>query len=151
MRTFHLTPKKAADLHMAAEPKTEVRSFLATVQYTSTHIKDFAPITEPCERALTKQGNDWQWEKNEVQASNAVKVILAESATTVPKNLQHRIVEFAQEGHQDICKSKALLRTKVWFPTLSRSPISRRPGPELSIDSCGFRSFKIPNRRGREK
>ena len=55
-------PTEVADFHRAAEPKnaSEVRSLLGMAHYTVRHIKDFATITEPL-RALTKQGNDWQW------------------------------------------------------------------------------------------
>ena len=81
----------------------------------------------------------------------------------VPSILQHCVVELAHEGHQGFCKTKALLRTKVWFPgvdtaaeeavkrcipcqanttcretePLSISPLPRGPWPEISIDFCG--------------
>ena len=47
---------------------------------------------------------------------NEVKALLAESSTTVPRTLQYRVVELAHEGHLGTCKTKALLRTKGWFP-----------------------------------
>ena len=33
----------------------------------------------------------------------------------MPRNLQHRAVNLAYEGHQGIVKTKSLLREKVWF------------------------------------
>ena len=33
----------------------------------------------------------------------------------VPKSLQRRTVELAHQGHQGIVKTKALIRSKVWF------------------------------------
>ena len=82
----------------------------------------------------------------------------------VPRNLQHRVVELAHEGHQGICKTKALLCTKVWFPgvdtaaeeavkrcipcqanttrrerePLSMSPLPRGPWSEINIDFSGL-------------
>jgi hypothetical protein len=36
----------------------------------------------------------------------------------IPKSLQSRTLTIAHEGHQGIAKTKALLRTKVWWPGL---------------------------------
>ena len=43
-------------------------------------------------------------------------LVMRDYRIVVPRTLQHRVVELAHEGHQGICKTKALLRTKVWFP-----------------------------------
>ena len=90
-------------------------------------------------------------------------LVMRDYRIVVPRTLQHRVVELAHEGHQGICKTKALLRTKVWFPCvdtaaeeavkrcipcqanatrretepLSMSPLPRGPWSEISIDLCG--------------
>ena len=81
----------------------------------------------------------------------------------VPRTLQNRLVELAHEGHQGICKIKALLRATVRFPDvdtaaeeamkrcipcqanttrrdtepLTMSPLPRGMSSEISIDCCG--------------
>lgn len=35
----------------------------------------------------------------------------------IPETLQQRVIDLAHTGHQGIAKTKALLRTKVWFPS----------------------------------
>ena len=43
-------------------------------------------------------------------------VVLRGTRLVLPRNLQHRAVNLAHEGHQGIVKTKSLLREKVWFP-----------------------------------
>jgi transposase InsO family protein len=90
-------------------------------------------------------------------------VVLRDHKIIVPASLQKRVVDLAHEGHQGISKTKANIRTKVWFPGLDqaveaavRSCIPRQanstrmereglhmselpPGPwvNLSVDFCG--------------
>jgi transposase InsO family protein len=43
-------------------------------------------------------------------------VLLRGNRIIVPKNLRLRTVRLAHQGHQGIVKTKALIRSKVWFP-----------------------------------
>ena len=43
-------------------------------------------------------------------------IILRGSRIVIPTLLQVRVVELAHGGHQGIVKTKALIRSKVWFP-----------------------------------
>ena len=43
-------------------------------------------------------------------------IILRGSRIVIPTLLQARVVELAHGGHQGIVKTKALIRSKVWFP-----------------------------------
>ena len=43
-------------------------------------------------------------------------LILRQQRLVLPKSLQEKAVEIAHEGHLGITKTKALMRTKVWFP-----------------------------------
>lgn len=45
-------------------------------------------------------------------------VLLRGNRIVVPHVLQRTLVDAAHEGHQGIVKTKALLRTKVWFPSM---------------------------------
>jgi len=97
------------------------------------------------------------------ELSSADGIILRQSRLVIPAALQRRVVELAHEGHQGIVKTKALLRTKVYFPGMDRltenlvkqciacqantlqnnyEPLQTTelpPGPwqNLSIDFCG--------------
>ena len=58
----------------------------------------------------------------------------------LPRNMQHRAVNLAHEGHQGIVKTKSLLREKVWFPgidkmaeeTVKRCIPCQATGPDLA-------------------
>ena len=101
-------PKKVADLHKAAEQKnaSEVRSFLVMAQHSGRYIKDFATVTEPL-RALTKQDNDWQLGKKEVNAFNTVTAGLAESATTAYFNVKKVIEIVVDASPVGLCPGEA--------------------------------------------
>ena len=47
-------------------------------------------------------------------------IILRNDNIVIPDTLQDRVIALAHVGHQGISKTKALLRTKVWFPGLDR-------------------------------
>ena len=38
----------------------------------------------------------------------------------IPKELQHHVIDLANEGHQGIMRTKALLREKAWFPRINQ-------------------------------
>ena len=54
------------------------------------------------------------------ELSTADGIILRQSRLVIPTALQKRVIELAHEGHQGIVKTKALLRTKVYFPGMDR-------------------------------
>ena len=54
------------------------------------------------------------------ELSNAENVILRGSQMVMPILLQDRVLEICHESHLGIVKSKQLLRSKVWFPGLTR-------------------------------
>ena len=43
-------------------------------------------------------------------------IVLRGSRNVVPEKLRLRVLKFAHGGHQDISKTKALIRSRVWFP-----------------------------------
>jgi len=97
------------------------------------------------------------------ELSTCNDIILRGTQIVIPKSLQQRVIELAHEGHQGIVKTKALLRSKVYFPGIDRlteqtvkqciacqantpekhmEPLQMTelpPGPwqNLSIDFCG--------------
>ena len=117
------------------------------------------------------QGTDVDYEalrqysrvKDELTVNECGNEVVRNYQIVIPQSLQHRKVELAHEGHQGICKTKALLRSKVWFPgadaaaeeavrrcipcqanttgrqvePLAMSPLPRGPWLNVSIDFCG--------------
>ena len=47
-------------------------------------------------------------------------VIMRDTKLVMPSSLQQQTLDLAHEGHQGITKTKALLRSKVWFPNIDR-------------------------------
>uniref|UniRef100_A0AAQ4Q6X4 Gypsy retrotransposon integrase-like protein 1 n=1 Tax=Gasterosteus aculeatus aculeatus TaxID=481459 RepID=A0AAQ4Q6X4_GASAC len=66
---------------------------------------------------------------SELTTSHASDIILRGTRIVIPKALQERVLQLAHEGHQGIVKTKALLRTKVWFPDIDRKA-------EVAVRSC---------------
>jgi hypothetical protein len=90
-------------------------------------------------------------------------IVLRQNRLVLPVSLQQRAVELAHVTHQGMSRTKALLRTKVWFPRmdnlvdeivkgcipcacntletkmtpLEMTSLPRSPYDELSIDFCG--------------
>ena len=69
------------------------------------------------------------WEKdNDVKPYLKIKeqltfksgILLKDSRIVIPSVLRRRILKIAHEGHQGMTKTKALLRTKVWWPGIDR-------------------------------
>lgn len=48
-------------------------------------------------------------------------IILRGERIVIPKVLRNKAIELAHEGHQGIVKTKALIRTKVWFPGIDNA------------------------------
>ena len=47
-------------------------------------------------------------------------LVLRGGRLVIPGSLRARVIDLAHEGHQGICKTKSLLRSKVWFPNLDK-------------------------------
>ena len=99
--------------------------------------------------------------KNEITVTDGV--LLRESRLLIPKSLQEKCVNIAHEGHQGIVKTKALLRSKIWFPGMDKmtedkikncrpcqatteqrkqqpiqtTPLPERPWTHVAADFCG--------------
>ncbi|KAK7919302.1 hypothetical protein WMY93_010586 [Mugilogobius chulae] len=58
--------------------------------------------------------------RNELTASPASDILLRDTRIVIPTALHEKAIRLAHEGHQGIVKTKALLRTKVWFPDIDR-------------------------------
>ena len=56
-------------------------------------------------------------------------IILNGNLIVIPKSLQQTVINIAHEGHQGISKTKALLRSKVWFPNMNAAV-------ETAVKSC---------------
>ena len=51
---------------------------------------------------------------------DAGKVMMTDTKLVMPSSLQQQTLDLAHEGHEGITKTKALLRSKVWFPNIDR-------------------------------
>ena len=101
--------------------------------------------------------------QDELTVNESGNMVLRNYQIVIPQSLQQRAIDIAHEGHQGICKTKALLRSKVWFPgsdaaaeeavrrcipcqanttrrqaePLAMTPLPRGPWLNVSIDFCG--------------
>ena len=48
------------------------------------------------------------------------QIILRGTQIVIPKSQQQHVIDLAHEGHQGIVKTKFLLRSKVYFPSIDR-------------------------------
>ncbi len=48
------------------------------------------------------------------------EILLRGTRIVIPKSLRERVTKLAHEGHQGIVKTKARLRSKVWWPKIDR-------------------------------
>ena len=54
--------------------------------------------------------------REELTVNHSANLILRDSRIVIPSSLQARVVQLAHEGRQGKSKTKALIRSKVWFP-----------------------------------
>lgn len=57
---------------------------------------------------------------DELTVSTGNDIILRGTRIVIPAALQQRALQIAHESHQGMAKTKALLREKVWFPTIDQ-------------------------------
>ena len=91
--------------------------------------------------------NDWHTStNNSIQPYKCVKdeltisldgIVLRGTRIVMPESLQQRTIQLAHEGHQGITKCKALLREKVWFPSMDRKA-------ESAITQCVYCAANTP-------
>ena len=101
--------------------------------------------------------------RDELSVSNADDLLLRSHRLILPHALRQRALHIAHEGHQDLTKTKQLLREKIWFPgidgltkklidnclacqaTVVQQPfeplrmtkLPQAPWQHLSVDFCG--------------
>ena len=101
--------------------------------------------------------------QDELTGNDSANLIFRDTRIVIPASLQGRVIQLAHEGHQGESKTKAPLRSKVWFPgidaafteavqrcipcqantsrckvePLSISDLPRGPWLNLSIYFCG--------------
>ena len=101
--------------------------------------------------------------RDELTVNQRGNMLLRDVRIVMPSQLRTRAVQLAHEGHQGVSKTKALIRSKVWFPgidtaveeavrqcipcqanmnrkrtePLNMTPLPRGPWLNLSIDFCG--------------
>ena len=64
------------------------------------------------------------------------EILLKDTRIVVPKKLTDRIVNIAHQGHQEIVKTKSLLREKVWFPGVDKMVEDKVNGC-IACQACG--------------
>uniref|UniRef100_T1IKN6 RNA-directed DNA polymerase n=1 Tax=Strigamia maritima TaxID=126957 RepID=T1IKN6_STRMM len=57
-----------------------------------------------------------QYDKIKAELAVVGGIILRESRIVIPSRLRKQVLDIAHEGHQGIVKTKALIRSKVWWP-----------------------------------
>ncbi|KAK9718529.1 RNase H-like domain found in reverse transcriptase [Popillia japonica] len=119
------------------------------VKFVATHSIPKAMSLEDVERA-TKQDAELQkvlkalttddntlWNdlkgykniKHEITSENGV--VLRNNKIILPKSLQKKAIELAHRGHLGMVKTKQLLRSKVWFPSIDKMVELETEGTEL--------------------
>ena len=68
----------------------------------------------------TKDDDVKPYFKVKEQLSMKSGVLLKDARIVVPASLRKRILKIAHEGHQGMTKTKALVRTKVWWPGIDK-------------------------------
>ena len=51
---------------------------------------------------------------------HSCKFILKRTQLVIPKNLQQKVLELVHEHHLGFVKTKQLLKTKTWWPTMNK-------------------------------
>jgi hypothetical protein len=60
------------------------------------------------------------YELTPVPVNNDSEILLHDNRIVTPKDLQMRVIDLANEGHQGIVRTKQLLREKVYFPGIDK-------------------------------
>ena len=54
--------------------------------------------------------------RDTLTVNESADLLMRDYQIVIPNTLRKRVVELAHEGHQGMSKTKALIRTNVWFP-----------------------------------
>jgi len=89
-----------------------------------------ASRTDPTLQQLQRLIHDGRWtdDSDELRPYKQVftelltcrQIILRGTQIVIPKSQQQHVIDLAHEGHQGIVKTKFLLRSKVYFPSIDR-------------------------------
>ena len=60
------------------------------------------------------------WSVRDELCVSANGILLRDNRIVIPKAMREQVVKLAHLGHQGVVKTKALLRTKVWFPGIDK-------------------------------
>lgn len=74
---------------------------------------------------------------------NSDNLLLRGTRIVLPKTLQDKVIDIAHKGHQGMAKTKAFLRSKVWFPHVDGRVENR-------ITNCKPCQLLIPERHNME-
>jgi hypothetical protein len=101
-------------------------------------VKDASEQDPTIQKAIEYERNGWWYEMKrlndptvdieELQAYRSMQdelaihcdtVLLREKRIILPKTLKEQAIKIAHEGHRGLAKTKAFLRSKVWFPGIN--------------------------------
>ena len=88
----------------------------------------------PSDVALAEQS---RYENVNNELTCTVTVLLKSNRIVIPTALQNKTVDIAHEGHLGIVKTKALMREKVWFPSIDKLV-------ETKVKTCVACQIAIP-------
>ena len=83
------------------------------------------------------------WRVRDELSVSSDGVVLRGNRIVIPVSLQQHVTKLAHIGHQGIAKTKALMRTKVWFPGIDERVESEIQGC-LSCQACAAPSKREP-------
>ncbi|XP_020555459.2 uncharacterized protein K02A2.6-like [Oryzias latipes] len=153
----HSTPKAMTLTEIKAETLKdpvlqEVSTFIRDNNWHQSHKSLHADMLDRFKRV-----------SEELTTSPSSDIILRGTRLVIPAALEDRVIQLAHEGHQGVVKTKALLRSKVWFPNIDQkaetavrdciacqaatpvtnneplrmSPLPETPWHRVSADFCG--------------
>ena len=110
----HAVPKA-----MTLEEIQEATSADTTLQYVARVIREnnWSPTGQAVPEDIRQaEVRKFAKVRGELTVNANADILLRGSRIVVPLSLRQRVITLAHEGHQDLVKTKKLLREKVWFP-----------------------------------
>ena len=110
------TPKalKTQDIETATQSDATLQAVAEAIQKGNWHYIVKRP------GAGTEEFRLLERVKDELTVTASGNLILRGTRIVIPKSLQDHVVSLAHEGHQELVKTKSLLREKVWFPNIAK-------------------------------
>ncbi|XP_014664198.1 PREDICTED: uncharacterized protein K02A2.6-like [Priapulus caudatus] len=126
--------KEIAEQHVSfitahAIPKTVTRDDIVSatgaddvLQYCMRAVQkdNWKDFLESADASLQSEYRSLHEVRDRLTVSEGNSMLLRDHRIVIPRSLRQRIIDIAHEGHQGITKTKALLREKVWFPSIDR-------------------------------